>query len=75
MKNTGYLGGDVSMARRYELRDRHIKPLAAKAVDHGHRNQCRCGSTRYTKWRGRWYCIRCARFVRVLNEVGKGTTS
>lgn len=62
MANSGYLGGDVSMSRRYELRDKYIKPLAGE--DFGLRRQCRCGQTVYAKWRGRWYCKRCARWVR-----------
>jgi hypothetical protein len=66
---SGYLGGDVSMAERYRLRDKHITPLACKAVDFGWRDQCRCGETKYAKWRGRWYCIRCARWVRVLHPM------
>lgn len=66
MQNSGYLGGDVSMAERFRLRDKHLSPhiAAGKARDLGPRNQCRCGRTTYVKWRGRFYCIGCARFVR-----------
>lgn len=68
MANSGYLGGDVSMAERFKLRDKYLAPLADFARDQGLRNQCRCGGTRYVKWRGRWYCIRCARFIRSLEN-------
>ena len=66
-KSSGYLGGDVSMEERYRLRDKHITPIACRAVDAGVRDQCRCGEMRWVKWRGRWYCVRCARWVRRLN--------
>lgn len=62
MAHWGYLGGDVSMARRYELRDRYLVPLPAS--DLGLRNQCRCGQTHYALWRKRWYCVRCARWIK-----------
>ncbi len=69
MPNTGYLGGNVSMAERYRLRDKYLKPLADRAVKFNWRGQCRCGSMEYVHWRGRWYCIRCARFVRNLSAA------
>lgn len=59
---TGALGGDVSMRERYKLRDRYIVPLSA--VDLTWRHQCRCGSTIYSLWRGRYYCRTCARWIR-----------
>lgn len=62
MNNTGYLGGDVSTDVRYRMRDRYIAPL--DGVDMGPRRQCGCGGTVYAMWRGRWYCKRCARWVR-----------
>lgn len=64
-RNSGYLGGDVSMEQRYRLRDRYLTALPA--VDLGWRNQCRCGSMVYAKWRGRWYCKRCARWIKQPN--------
>lgn len=63
---SGYLGGDVSMAERHRLRDKYLKPIADFARDAGLRNQCRCGGTLYVRWRGRHYCMHCARWVRVL---------
>lgn len=66
--NAGYLGGNVSMAERYRLRDKYLAPIAHRAVDQGPHNQCRCGGTLYVQWRGRWYCPRDGRWVRTLNE-------
>ena len=68
MANSGYLGGDVSMAERYRLRDKYITPLADVTVDGGLENQCRCGGATYVEWRGRYYCVRCARWVRNLKD-------
>ena len=62
MSNTGYLGGDVTMAERYRLRDKYLAGLPVE--DLGWRNQCRCGGTQYVCWRHRWYCRVCARWVR-----------
>lgn len=61
--NSGYLGGDVSMAERHRLRDKYLTPIAYRAVDKGLRCQCRCGGTLYVRWRGRWYCPRDGRWV------------
>lgn len=69
MSNSGYLGGDVSMAKRFQMRDRYIAPLAG--VDLTLRNQCRCGGTFYAKWRRRWYCKRCARWIKKPNGFQK----
>lgn len=63
---SGYLGGDVSMAERHRLRAKYLSPIADFARDEGLRNQCRCGGTRYVYWRGRHYCMTCARWVRRL---------
>lgn len=57
------------MAERYRLRDKYLEPIAAdRAVDAGNENQCRCGNFMYVEWRARWYCCRCARWVRRLNK-------
>lgn len=69
MANAGYLGGDVSMAERYRLRDKYLAPISSQAKDLGWRAQCRCGGTKYVQWRGRWHCIRCARWVRKFNSI------
>jgi hypothetical protein len=61
-RNAGMLGGDVSMERRHKMRDRYIAPL--QGVDRGLEDQCFCGGTIYAVWRRRWYCKRCARWVR-----------
>lgn len=66
MAHSGYLGGDVSMAERYRLRDKYIAPLADITVDGGWHNQCRCGGTTYVEWRKRFYCTFCARWVKEL---------
>ena len=62
MADTGYLGGDVSMAERHRMRDKYLRGRASQNL--GWRAQCRCGGTVYTRWRRRWYCVRCARWVR-----------
>ena len=61
-KPAGYLGGDVPMWRKQQLRDKYIAPLPG--IDLGLQNQCRCGLTIYAKWRGRFYCKNCARWIR-----------
>ena len=68
MANSGYLGGNVSMAERQKMRDKYLRPIGDFARDRGLENQCRCGGTKYVYWRGRHYCIVCARFVRKLNK-------
>lgn len=68
MRPTGSLGGDVSMRERYRLRDLHITPLPE--IDLGWKHQCRCGSTVYAKWRGRYYCKRCARWINAKYLTG-----
>lgn len=65
-RNTGYLGGDVTMEVRYRMRDRYLS--RRPSVDLGWRAQCRCGATQYTHWRARWYCTTCARWVRRLPQ-------
>ena len=65
--NTGTLGGDSSWYERLRLLERHIEHL--QAVDLGLRAQCRCGQTLYSKWRGRWVCRRCGRWVKRFAHV------
>lgn len=69
MANTGLLGGNVSVHERDRLRDKYIMPLKADAVDFTLSCQCRCGGTLRVKWRGLWYCIQCARWVRRFLHV------
>jgi hypothetical protein len=64
LANSGYLGGDVSMAERHRMRDKYIAPRLG--VQLGLKAQCRCGGTVYVKWRKRWYCQKCARWVRTF---------
>ena len=64
MAHSGYLGGDVPMRKRQAMRDHYLSALPV--IDGTWRNQCRCGATRYAKWRGRFYCVNCARWVRAL---------
>ncbi len=62
MSDTGILGGDVSMGKRFRLRNKYL--ASRTGVDLGYRRQCRCGGTIYTLWRRRWYCVACGRWVR-----------
>lgn len=74
-QNAGYLGGDnISMAERHVMRDKYLGPISDFARDQGLHNQCRCGGTRYVRWRARHYCMQCARWVRKLN-VAQPVTS
>lgn len=66
MANSGYLGGDISMAKKQAMIAKYLHPLASFAVDRGVQNQCRCGGTKYIRWRGRYYCPTCGRWIRRL---------
>lgn len=51
MASSGYIGGNVSMARKQEMIAKYLHPLFSFARDYGVRNQCRCGGTKYIRWR------------------------
>ncbi len=62
LNNTGWLGGDISIAERRVLLERYIRSLPSH--DFGARAQCRCGGTTRALWRKRWHCTICGRWVR-----------
>lgn len=67
--NTGRLGGNISLSDKAKLIAKYITPRLHRAVDLGARCQCRCGGTRWLKWREAWYCVRCGNWVRVFARM------
>lgn len=68
-RNTGTLGGNISIGDKAKLVAKYLTPHLDEAKDLGPRAQCRCGSTIRLKWRRRWYCVRCGSWVRIFPRM------